>query len=618
MSAKRRNGRWRAIGRLIVVMGAAALLFGSTGLVGTTTWPLHRLDFTPTPTEAVPGLPVEDVTPAGTLELADLDRFALLTLLLMVLGALVGLVSLAGLLTRDGLAARRRRAIQAMLGARPGLIYREALQPWWRPGLWGIAGGAVVAAVAWAVLSFTRPPGLELASWMVSGGLAAALAVVLTIAGIVRVSLRGLSRPGPVLVSAASGSEANEPRGRRFARVMLVTAQLAVAVALITASGLLRADTARTLDANTPSFVARVEAHGDTAGDAVSRATAFEAARVGFGEDGLVAESLATPGAWVGRGPEGMALNECGRCFTGGMPHPIHAAPVRRHVVMPGFFDSRDVALVEGRVIEPSDQVERDPVVVITQAYANAHFQDGSAVGKRLVLGGVRGTWHEVVGVVEDRDREGLGAAGSPYEVYFSVLQHPPEALELVASLPVMSGDPGGAGDDLGPEAQLSEADLLAQLSAAVPPGLVVSGVRQASTELRRLRDPPVWLGWMSLAAGLLAGLLAVLALMSVIRSHVASRRGELAVRAALGASPRLVRRLILGEVGRIAVVGLAVGTWLAAVAVGLLGPADSQVFSLSWTGGLGILFGAAALAAGLPGALRAASAEPRDALGSA
>jgi putative ABC transport system permease protein len=74
-------------------------------------------------------------------------------------------------------------------------------------------------------------------------------------------------------------------------------------------------------------------------------------------------------------------------------------------------------------------------------------------------------------------------------------------------------------------------------------------------------------------AFAVVATLLAVVGLYGVLALSVGSRTKEIAVRKAIGARRHQIVTLVLGEVGRLMVVGLALGT-VAALAVGrLLGP---------------------------------------------
>jgi putative ABC transport system permease protein len=113
------------------------------------------------------------------------------------------------------------------------------------------------------------------------------------------------------------------------------------------------------------------------------------------------------------------------------------------------------------------------------------------------------------------------------------------------------------------------------------------------------------------------AVLLAALGIYGVVGYLVAQRTREMAIRMAVGAQPRAVLRLVLGEGIRLAAVGIAVGAAGAAVATRWL---RAQLFEVSATdpltflGAAALLVATAALATLVP-ALRATAIDPARAL---
>jgi hypothetical protein len=290
------------------------------------------------------------------------------------------------------------------------------------------------------------------------------------------------------------------------------------------------------------------------------------------------------------------------------MPHPVHVALVKHHVVMPGFFANRGLDVVDGRALSAADGPGGEPVAIINESYARAHFQDGPAVGKSLAMGGLGGEWHRVIGVVSDVPRRGLGQSSSPFTVYFSALQHPPMSVELIARVAARSA---------GSEAVERDTASVLEASLAGPDlaDLALVRVHPARTELERLQGVAGWLGTGSRGVGWVAGTLALLALWAGVAGHVRSRVGELGTRAAVGAAPRTLTRLVLSEAFRIAAAGTVVGLWGATAVVGLVGPEGGTLFEPLLFGGVGATFMVAAVAAALPGALQAARIEPARAL---
>lgn len=600
-----------AIHRSVIGCAAAvvALVLAGGVLVGGGNRSFHSVQAEVTPTVALPGLPTAQVS-AGDLELRDLDSLAATTLILIAMAAVTALVSLLGVMASESLALEGRRVVKVMLGAPPRAMVRRTVRRWSRRMSWAaLAGGglAVAAAVAMRELA---PPGISFQRPSVlvgAAGLAAVAAITVLCAAVPVVNLHRSGRP---LLARAENLQLTDPRPRQFNRVLRMTLQLTIAVTVITSSALLvYSDRGGQVRGAGPGVPAGAE-HGQTVIGLVSPADPDRlepAARAALYESALeavravpelVAESLATPGAWLDLGAEGMAQNECGRCSNGGLPEPIRVTRVKRHAVMPGFFAARGLRFVAGRgfAAGPGE-------VVINQTYARAHFRDPPAVGRSLALNGPDEDWHVVVGVVADVPTAGLGASGSPYTVYYSALERPPEEMELVVS----AAGGSGAGTD--------DAERIVSGALASIPGdpVLLSGVRSAGDELGRVFGTAVWFGSGGRMAGVLAALVAVLGMVGALRVHVGARLREMGIRAALGAGPAKLRRRIVGEALRIGATGTGVGLWGAMLVVGVFGPPGVEPFSAPVFLIVAALFLAAAVWAVLPAARLAATADPRS-----
>ena len=604
-----------AIHRSVIGCGAAvvALILAGGVLVGGGDRSFHSVQAEVTPTVTLPGLPPAQVS-AGELELRDLDSLAATTLILIGMAAVTALVSLLGVMASESLALEGRRVVKVMLGAPPRAMVRRTVRRWsWRMSWAALAGGGLAVAAALAMRELA-PPGISFQRPSVlvgAAGLAAVAAITVLCAVVPVVNLHRSGRP---LLARAENLQLTDPRPRQFNRVLRMTLQLTIAVTVITSSALLvYSDRGGQVGSAGPGAPVGVQ-HGETVIGLVSPArpdggepavraalyaSALEAVRA---VPELVAESLATPGAWLDLGAEGMAQNECGRCSNGGLPEPIRVTRVKRHAVMPGFFAARGLRFVAGRGFSDSGALPAGEVV-INQAYARAHFRDPPVVGKTLALNGPEEDWHVVVGVVADVPSSGLGASGSPYTVYYSALEHPPGEMELVVSAA------SGAGAD--PE---DPGRLVSRALASIPGDpVLLSGVRGAGDELGRVFGTAVWFGSGGRMAGVLAALVAVLAMVGALRVHVGARLREMGIRAALGAGPAKLRRRIVGEALRIGATGTAMGLWGAMLVVGVFGPPGVEPFSAPVFVVVTAVFLAAAVWAVLPAARLAGTADPRS-----
>lgn len=590
------------------VLAAALLLRGGTG------GPFHTIETTVTPTVEMAGLPAPDA-PAGSAERTDLDRLAGTTLALVLMAAATALAGLLGVIASENLSLEGRRAVEVMLGAPVLRLVGGTARLWGRRLLWALAFGAALAAAGGVLMAGLAPPGTSLGPPAVTTGVAAVLIVAGVVVLCAVLPVRDLYRWGRPLARKAESHQLTDPRPRRFNRVLLITLQLAVAVAIVAGSGLLLASRGggRTLavggegegEARGRTVVGLLSPVGEAEAKADTRAALFGSALAAVrAAPEFVAESLGTPGAWIGRGPEVLAANQCGACATGGMPHPVHLTRVKHHAVLPGFFAGRGLSFVAGREFAArGPEVGGAREVVINQAYARAHFLEPPAIGRWVALGGIMGERHVVVGVVRDRRGRGLGASGSPYSVYFSGLEHPPAEIEVVASVPA-----GLAADE---EDSLEIArGVLAGVSGG---GLAVSALRPARDEADRVYGTGAWLGGGARAAGVLGALAAVFAMVGAMRAHVRSRLRDMGIRAAIGAAPPALRRLIVGEALRMGAVGVGLGLWGATLVVGVLAPPGVDNFDAPVFAAVAVVFLGAVVGAAVPGARLAATAEPRS-----
>jgi ABC-type antimicrobial peptide transport system permease subunit len=167
---------------------------------------------------------------------------------------------------------------------------------------------------------------------------------------------------------------------------------------------------------------------------------------------------------------------------------------------------------------------------------------------------------------------------------------------------------------------------------SGLPPAALIPGLRRAAAEVspaisvdfqpfeRTIREGLLaerLMATLSSFFGILAALLAGIGLYGVIWYMVLRRTNEIGIRMTLGAGRRDILALILGEAGRLAVVGLAAGSALALIAGRA---AAKMLYGLEPNDGLmlaaaTLLLAAVALAAGYLPARRAAGLEPMAAL---
>jgi len=527
-----------------------------------------------------------------------------LLLLLAAVGMvlLIACVNVASLLLARGTARSREVAIRSALGGGRARLTRQFL-----------AEGAVYAGVSAAAGVALAVAGIRL--------LRAAAPADLPAVGRVAIDLRVLAVALAVsalaallfgLVPAAQahardlgerlqgGGErgGTAPRGRRRVRAALVVAELALAVTIATAAGLL-----------VKSFIAVTSVDPGFRAEGVLKAELqLPATRyprdfsvwpnwprtLGF-NDALLAELSSTPGVQAAAlsGPHPLAPGFTNSFLIDGRDPsapPLPEIPVRP--ISAGYFVTLGVPVLSGRTFGDDAQPDGPGLAVVNQAAADAFFE-GRPVGRRLTFWG---SSREIVGVVGNETFHGVDQPAPP-AVYVPTTQVPQWNLSVL----VRGGDPGA---------------LARGVRAAVngiDPDLAVFGVETLeetlSGSLSRRRFPMLL---MTLFAAL-ALTLAIIGVHGVLSYTVEQRRQEMGIRMALGARPRDVIGLVLGEGLRLAALGLALGllgAWaatrlLAALLFGVQ-PTDPATF-LTVAG----LVVAAALAATVAPAVRAARVDP-------
>ncbi len=309
--------------------------------------------------------------------------------------------------------------------------------------------------------------------------------------------------------------------------------------------------------------------------------------------------SLTAMGGLVGLGTIGVVTTDCGQCSEGGIFLPWHLVSATHQFMSADSFHALGVRLVAGRGIAPQDRWGSEPVAVVNRGLALRHFQKGEAIGRKILLGDDRGTWHTVVGIVDDPPALGLGGSLQPkFTVYASVLQHPAADVDLL-----LRTRGGGAVD------ATSVAWARRALTLAGRPPIRLREERVLAAEARPVRWFVRWLGfegWAMLA-------LACAGIFALMRLWVHSLLAELGLRRAVGARRSQLFGFVLVRAAAVGLAGTGVGVWFGPAAWSALG---SVLVGLpSWdtptVARFALLLVGAAVAGALAPAIRAARTPP-------
>ncbi|MBA2584969.1 MAG: ABC transporter permease [Chthoniobacterales bacterium] len=317
------------------------------------------------------------------------DYRASLNLLLgaVVLVLLIACANLANLLAARGAARAREFAVRAAVGASRWQIIRQLLIESLVLALVGGALGLCLAAWGRDILVALSPPGvprfqnLSLNGWVLAFSLA--LSFITSV-------LFGLwpawhtSRADISLALNSGGRGSSDSAGARRSRDLLVIAEVALTLVLLSAAGLVLKSfaNARSLGLGfDPQLLlsARVDLPSPSYEDA-TKLMNFSAA--------LMEKLSALPGV------QNAALASNPPLMTGwqttflpeGAPEPAPGKlpSVEMDVVTAGYFQTIHTPLLRGRPFEARDTKDMPPVIIVDQLLAERYFPGQEAVGKRV------------------------------------------------------------------------------------------------------------------------------------------------------------------------------------------------------------------------------------------
>ena len=285
---------------------------------------------------------------------------------------------------------------------------------------------------------------------------------------------------------------------------------------------------------------------------------------------------------------------------------PLDAGNVQATLVAvsPNFFRTLGIPIRGGRDFGTTDDSTRPRVAIVSAALAGKLFGSGQLLGRQIRLGSEARFQHiEIVGISADARLSDLHTK-EPRFVFLPLLQGSPGAQTPSAVVLRVSG-------------------AWAALQPAIRKAIeslgqdYVTGQRTLGDQIEHSLIRERLLAEGADIFGVMAAALVAIGLSGVIGSMVASRTREIGIRAALGARRLTLRRMVLAQAIRMAVLGLALGlpaAWMAGrwltSALTDVSPHDPFTFVASACG----LFVISLAAAWLP-ARRAAAVDPIEAL---
>jgi len=536
-------------------------------------------------------------------------RPALLVLLLAV-GAvlLIACANVANLLLARSEGRQKELALRLALGAGRHRIVRQLLTESMLLALvGGVAGAALAYGLTQALVALDPLKIPRVQDIALDGRVLAFTAAVSLVTGL----LFGIA---PALQSARTDLQSVLKEGGRDSHVatgwlrrVLVIGEVAASVVLVAAALLLARSFARLLDVNAGFN----PAHVLTLRTSLPSATYTDAAAMVKAYTEVGRRLRESPGVLAAGAVTGLPLastrGDWGIRIEGRPDDPRDNLAADWQVVTPGYFEALGTPLRGGRTFTDADRADTLLVIVINETMAKKYWSGLDAIGRRMRMGGPN--WITVVGVVADIHHRGLDLQPRPemYRPHTQFRYGGPEA----PAVSTMTWAVRTADD---PRAATSYARAAIH---AVDPKLGISDIATMdqvvadSTSDRRLN--------MLLFAllGSLALALATVGVYGVVAYSVSQRTHEIGVRMAIGAKPGDVVRMMVSEGGRLAVVGVVLGSVVALAGARLI---RGLLFEVSATDPLtfaavaAALLGVALLASYIP-ARRATRVDPMVAL---
>ncbi|HEX7051176.1 MAG TPA: ABC transporter permease [Longimicrobiales bacterium] len=274
----------------------------------------------------------------------------------------------------------------------------------------------------------------------------------------------------------------------------------------------------------------------------------------------------------------------------------------RTNEVGPGFFRTLGIPLLAGREFTSADIASAPRVAIVNEAFARKFGLGRDAVGKYMAVGRREELDIQIVGLVQDAKYSEVKQDVPPQ--YFTPYRQDERIGEM--NFYVRTA--------LAPEQVLRAIpDVISRLD----PNLPVEDLKTMPQQVRESVFVDRMISTLAAAFAALATLLAAVGLYGVLAYTVAQRTREIGVRMALGADAARVRRMVLRQVGIMTVIGGVIGI---GAALGLGRAARSLLFELEGhdplaIGAAAIVLTLVAFGAGYLPARRASQVDPMQAM---
>ncbi|MFN7925627.1 MAG: ADOP family duplicated permease [Bryobacteraceae bacterium] len=521
---------------------------------------------------------------------------------------LLACVNTGGILLAQAAAREREFALRSGLGASRWRLVRQVLTESCLLSVLGAAAGIAVAYAGTAILLGILDSGRRHERVHLMVEVDGTVVLFATLVAVLTGLIFGLApamrclRPAALQTLRQTGLSV-QSRSQRLLGKALVTAQVAIALLLMSMGALFSANLAllRSKDLGFRAdhvLLVPVEAARGYRGEQLA-SQLHEALERLRNLPAVRSVSLGAPTPLMGAGASGWLIAE------GFEEKPEEKRRISISWVAPRYFETLGIPLRAGRDFAASDEVGPKSAI-LSESAARYYFGGRDPVGRKITLDKVTLTrdpaTYEVVGVVGDANYREIRETDLR-QVYLSAFG---PGRVTARTLVVRSA--------IRPEGLASD---VRRTMGEVAPGLGIGNVSSLPAQIDASIVPERLVATLSGFFAVVGALLAGIGLYGLLAYTVTRRTHELGIRMALGATAGQVVRLILAEAVAVAVVGLLVGVplvvWCMALAARLI-PDLTATPAAGIGAGAAMLAGVAAVASWIP-ACRAARVDAIECL---
>jgi putative ABC transport system permease protein len=481
------------------------------------------------------------------------DYRASLNLLLgaVALVLLIACANLANLLAARGAARAREFAVRAAVGASRWAIIRQLLIESMVLAL--VGGGLGLCLAAWGrdLLVALAPPGVPRFQNVALNGWVLAFSLALSFVTSVLFGLLPAwhsSRPNIQLALKSGGHGSSETAGAKRSRDLLVVAEVALTLILLSTAGLVLKSFANARNIGLgfdPHLLlsARVD---------LPEPSYSDAKKVWNFQQALVDKLSALPGvqnAAIASNPPLMTGWQTSFLPEGMQePEPGKFPSAEMAVVTENYFQTIKTPLLRGRAFEAMDTKEAPPVLIVDQMIVDRYFQGQDPIGKHIRMHtGDNGENEDrtIVGVVPHLKVYGFEETVVLPQAYLPAKQISANGMVVLVRT------------SLAPKSlEKPVRDIVASLDPSQP----AFDFKTMRERVEETWATPRLMSFLLACFATLALTLAIVGLYGVMAYNGLRRTREIGVRLALGAMPAQIRMMMLGQGMRLLIVGLVIG----------------------------------------------------------